>query len=97
MSNLQTTQQTQELTIRESKIMESIAVAFERTGTEPFNINIMVCDIQTEFSFLSDKEIQQAIRNGGLGKYGKTFKLTTQEVCIWIRQFIKERTKNSPI
>jgi hypothetical protein len=29
------------------------------------------------------------LRNGGLGKYGRTYKLSTQEVCYWIREHIK--------
>jgi hypothetical protein len=33
--------------------------------------------------------IRQALRNGGLGKYGRTYKLSTQEVCYWIREHIK--------
>lgn len=97
MNNLQTSQTNLELTIRESKISQSIAVAFQRTGTDPYNIEMMVNDIKTEFKFLSDDEIQKAIRNGGLGKYGKTYKLTTQEVCIWIREYLKERNKNRSI
>ena len=70
--------------------MAYLAVAFDRTNTEPFNVEKMSFDIITEFPELSDEDLKKAIKNGGLGKYGKTYKLSTQEVCIWIREYIKE-------
>jgi len=50
----------------------------------------MVNDIFTEFPKITEEQITKAMRNGGLGMYGKTYKLTTQEVCIWIRNYLKE-------
>ena len=69
----------------------SIVIAFERTGTEPFNIQPMIRDIEREFHYLTTEDKMKAIRNGGVGKYGRTYKLTTQEVCVWIREYIKEK------
>lgn len=40
------------------------------------------------------ENIKLAIKNGSTGKYGRTYKLTTQEVCYWIREFIKEDVKS---
>ena len=67
----------------------SIAFAFERTRSEAFDITEMVRDILTEFPRLSSDRLIEAIRNGSLGKYGRTFRLSTQEVCYWIREHIK--------
>jgi hypothetical protein len=50
----------------------------------------MINDISTEFPRLKDEDLKKAIRAGGLGKYGKTYRLSTQEVCIWIREYQKE-------
>ena len=36
------------------------------------------------------KEINKAIMLGSTGKYGKTYKLTGQEVCSWIWKYIDE-------
>jgi hypothetical protein len=74
----------------------AIATAFERTGTEPYNIDGMIRDIYSEFPKLDEAQIKKAIRNGGLGVYGKTFKLTTQEVCIWIRNYHNEIRFRAP-
>lgn len=68
-------------------IQLAIATAFERTGTEPFKIDSMIKDIVSEFPNFTSDEIVKAIRNGALGKYGRTYKLTTQEVCLWIREY----------
>jgi hypothetical protein len=67
----------------------SIAFAFERTRTEPFKIDGMVGDVLSEFPRVSSDKITEAIRNGSLGKYGRTYKLSTQEICFWIREHIK--------
>jgi hypothetical protein len=74
---------------------QSIAVAIERTKTEPFNIQPMAQDILSEFPKISNDEFTLAIRNGSLGKYGKTYKLSTQEVCFWIREYLKEKNKKT--
>jgi len=67
----------------------SMSFAFERTRSEKFDITEMVKDILTEFPRVSSDKITEAIRNGSLGKYGRTYKLSTQEVCYWIREHIK--------
>ena len=54
------------------------------------NIDVTILDILSEFSFVTVKQAREALRLGSLGKYGKTYKLTTQEVCYWIREYLKE-------
>ena len=95
MNNLQKSPQQQELQIRESSLNLSIAVAIERTKTEPFNIQPMVQDIMSEFPRISNDDFTLAIRNGSLGKYGLTYKFSTQSVCFWIREYLKEKNKKT--
>lgn len=91
MSNLTTSQQQLERTILKRNLTEYIALALERTQTTPFNIKKIVSDVLLEFPYLKDEDFMKALRNGGLGKYGRTYKFSTQEVCIWIREYLKER------
>lgn len=91
MNNLTNSQTRLEITTQQSNLMKYIAVAFERTNTEVINIEKMSFDIITEFSKCEDEDFKKAIRNGGLGKYGRTYKLSTQEICIWVREYLKEK------
>lgn len=98
---MEKSQQNLDATIQHSKqvLKQAIAVAFDRTGTIPPEINVinaMVEDIFSEFPKLDELQIKKALRNGGLGMYGKTFKLTTQELCIWIRQYIEDTRFKAP-
>lgn len=95
MKNLTTLPQKSEITIREYNLKSSLAVAFERTNTPPFNLDKLVSDVLSEFPRVSDNDITLALRSGSLGKYGRTFKLSTQEVCYWIREYQKSKTKKS--
>ena len=47
--------------------------------------------IKEEFSFLTLNDIRKALRNGSSAKYGRSYKLSTQEVCFWIREYVKEK------
>jgi hypothetical protein len=92
---LQQSQAQQEITtqISNQELEMAIAVAFERTATEFYNIQNMVKDVINEFGDVQKDDIIKAIRNGGLGMYGKTYKLSTQEICIWIRSYLKEKER----
>lgn len=74
-----------------SKVQKSIILAFERTSTDLVNIEFVTKDIISEFPKMKEEEIVKAIKNGSLGKYGRTYKLCTQEICIWIREYLKDR------
>lgn len=74
-----------------SNLEMSIAIAFERTQTTPFDIANMVKDISEEFEGLNELVILKAIKRGALGDYGYTYKLSTQQICIWIREYKKEK------
>lgn len=81
---------TQETTTLEFKIKEFLLVAVQRVDSQLDNIQKTINDIITEFPNMKENEFRKALRNGGLGKYGVTFKLTTQVVCYWIREYKKE-------
>tara|TARA_R110000772_G_scaffold167652_2_gene279376 strand:+ start:867 stop:1205 length:339 start_codon:yes stop_codon:yes gene_type:complete len=97
MSNLKISQQASEVAIQNFKnkelVKKSIALAFERTNTTVFNIENLIEDVLREFKHKDIELITKAIKNGSLGLYGKTYKLSTQEVCIWIREYQKELDK----
>lgn len=94
MNKLQTTQQKSEIQTLTNSLSQSVALAFERTGTAPINIDYMIKDILSEFPRASDETLTMAIRKGSLGAYGRTYKLTTQEICIWIREYIKSKKQS---
>ena len=71
-------------------LRQSLALAFERTATEPYNIDNMIVDVTTESPNLSENDFTKAIINGSLGKYEKVYKLSTTEVCFWIREFLED-------
>lgn len=72
----------------------SVAIAIERTRTPIFDIEKLVDDLTAEFPRLPIADLTQAIKNGGLGKYGRTYRFSTQEVCIWVRQYLKDANGN---
>jgi hypothetical protein len=76
------------------ELMLSVVVASERVGVliELKNIESIVNDITTEFPKLKIDDFKKAMRNGGLGHYGKTYKFCSQEICIWIREYLKQNT-----
>ena len=67
-----------------------LAIAMQRTEMEMKNLDTCIEDISSEFNYLNLWQIKEAIRLGSLAKYGRSYKLSTQEVCFWIREFIKE-------
>ena len=94
LQKLQTKSETAN-TNKKQDLLTALILAFERTRSEPFDVTGLMQDVLTEFSNINSDEIITALRLGGLGMYGRTFKLSTQEVCFWIRQYLKEKqTKN---
>jgi predicted RNA binding protein with dsRBD fold (UPF0201 family) len=73
----------------EDNIKLSLVVIMDRLNMQFKDINETILDISTEFNYMSLKQIREALRNGSLGKYGRTYKLSTQEVCFWIREYLK--------
>jgi len=88
-NNLQKSQSSSIQTFNQPKILASLCKAVERTGSEKTDIPAILKDVAEEFPTMTTDEVCKAIRKGSLGVYGKTYKLTTQEVCIWIREHKK--------
>ena len=85
---------TTENTSKEFNLRLYIEVATERAEIKPFNIDKTIKDILDEFPKVTDNQFKKAIRNGSLGKYGVSYRLSTQQICFWIREYIKENKSN---
>lgn len=72
-------------------IQVALTVAYDRLEVElPIDrLKKISQDVLKEFGSLNPEIIVSAIRNGSLGKYGRTYKLNVQEVCLWIREHLK--------
>lgn len=79
---------------RQVDLEKSLLFAFERTKTETFDVTGLIQDVLSEFPKLSGVDFILALRNGSLGMYGRTFKLSTQEICFWVREYIKSKNAN---
>lgn len=77
-------------------VKKSIVLAFERTNSEPFDIDGMCEDVVGFFPELGEKDFAEAIKRGALGYYGKTYKMSAQEVCIWIKKYKDEKSDDEP-
>ena len=73
----------------------SVAMAFARTGKEctKESIDLISSNIIDEYNHLPIETIIEALKKGGRGKYGRTYLLSVQEVCIWIDSYLKENEK----
>ena len=76
---------------KDDRITSYLIIACERTGADVFDFKHMIKDIETEFPYLTENDLKTALRNGGLGMYGVFYKFSITVVCIWIREYIKEK------
>lgn len=76
------------------ELKKSLALAMERLDMDLKDIDATSFDIQNEFPNTKLTDIRCALKKGALGAYGRTFKLSTQEVCFWIREYKKSRSAN---
>ena len=72
-------------------IVQSLIIAMSRTQFELLNLDDTCQLIKNEFRFLSLREVRKAITKGTAGEYGRSYKLSTQEVCYWIQQYVKDK------
>lgn len=91
MNQLQTSQDSQDSDFLINNIKIAVTVVYDRLESEISidKLNKITSDIYSEFKTLDSDLIITALRNGSLGKYGKTYKLNVQEICIWIREYLK--------
>ncbi len=73
--------------------MEELVLALDRTAIVNIPDNIIEKiyeDIRTSFKLKTNNFIVQAIRDGGLGKYGISLRFSVQTVGYWINRKAKE-------
>jgi len=63
----------------------------DRLGDTELKFNSTAQDIYKHFGY--NEKVQTAILNGSMGKYGVTYKLTTQVIGSWIYKS-RERKRN---
>lgn len=75
-------------------ITASVVVAFERVNVIKGDCNIgnMVMDIQSTFPKLETLQITKAIKMGSMGKYGTSYRFSTQEIGKWIFEWCKQNS-----
>jgi len=97
-NQLQNSQEGSGLTMRQSEIAKFLIVAHERAADEPKNLINMVKDLDKEFPQMSVDDFKTVLRNGGLGMYGMIYKLSTLQICVWIRKYLDDKNYfKSPI
>jgi len=80
---------------RNTKLKTQLALAMQKTDCEIKNIDWLIIDIVSEFGNKKTIDILEAIKQGSIGKFGISFKLTTQVVGYWINQYLKEKYKTN--
>ena len=71
------------------KLKHSIVVAFQRINVPSERVIDIVNDIKLCFPDVNNNDIIEAIKRGSLGEFGQTYRMSTQAVCIWIREYLK--------
>ena len=77
----------------------SIVLVFERLN-ENWNedlFNRILKDISIEYEEFKIDFICESLRKGSLGKYGRTYRFSSQEVCFWIQKNYEEWKQNQYI
>lgn len=67
----------------------------ERTDCEIKNIDNIYLDISEEFKHEKIIDVKEAIRQGCFGRFGISYKLTTQVVGYWINQYLNLKYKRN--
>ena len=74
------------------QIKKKLVLALDRTGiidVENEILNKISFDITQNFKHLDLSFLLEAINEGGLGKYGRSYRFSVQEVCLWIYSKLK--------
>lgn len=91
MNNLQKLQDLPEVGLWEKNVKIAITVLYDRLES-PLSLeklNKLTEDIKSEFGDLNHNLLVTAMRNGAYAKYGRTFKLTVQEISFFIVNHLK--------
>ena len=71
------------------EMKKSLVIVMSRLDMDFKDIDSTSFDLVDEFRNITLKDIREALRNGSLAKYGVTYKLNTQVICFWIREYLK--------
>ena len=74
------------------KIKNKLVLALDRTGMTDVENHILdkiSFDILQNFKEVKLSFLLEAINEGGLGKYGRTYRFSVQEICLWIYSKLK--------
>lgn len=63
-----------------------------RVGMEATDIKLIVADVLQTFQNVDKKVILEAIKKGSLGCFGRTYRLSSQEVCLWVREYLSVKS-----
>lgn len=77
-----------------NKIERELMLTMQRTDCEIKNIIWLIEDICNQFASKKAIDILEAIKSGAMGKYGISYKVTTQTVGYWIHTYLKEKNAN---
>ena len=70
------------------ELEQSIVLAFERVNILPENVISIANDVRLAFPKYTTDELTTAIRKGSFGEFGRTYRMSTQEICIWVREHV---------
>ena len=93
LNNLNKSLKQLEPMVLEDELKRSLILVMQRLNMELPNVNDTITDIASEFPYLKLRDVINSLRKGSLGNYGRTYKLSTQEICVWIRK--NTETKNT--
>ena len=91
MNNLQKSQGSQEVETWDKNVKIALTVLYDRLEN-PLSLdklNKVSNDLKSEFLDLDCSLLITAMRNGAFAKYGRTFKLTVQEISFFIISYLK--------
>ncbi len=80
------------LSLQVTPLKIEIAKAMKITNSKELDISHTAECILKRFQKTPIEAITKALEEGSFGEYGKTFKLSTQEICIWIKEYLKTHT-----
>lgn len=75
------------------QLSQSIVLAFKRVNVQPERVLDIAEDIVKTFPTIDEKDLIEAVKRGALGEFGRTYRMSTQEVCIWVREYIKSTSE----
>lgn len=74
------------------EIKKELVIALDRTGIGNVEENILdriSIAILQNFKDVNLSFLLEAINDGGLGRYGRSYRFSVQEICLWIYSKLK--------